>query len=197
MLLVAAIARRLWPGRRRIELGAAAFVAFLPVVVETTAMFHPEPLSLLLSTLALYFCVRAFADPRYAWALGITLGAAQLVRAWALATVAAVAIALLAGRRFRVARDRARARRADPGAVVHPPASQVRRPAAVHAAGAGPPEPLGQSFYLDPGIPGIVTLPTREHHYAQWIPTTYDGIWGDYFGVWALARGTPTPRVSS
>ena len=108
VLLVAAIARRLWPGRRRIELGAAAFVAFLPVVVETTAMFHPEPLSLLLSTLALYLCVRVFADPRYAWALGITLGAAQLVRAWALATVAAVAVALLAGRQLPVARDRAR-----------------------------------------------------------------------------------------
>jgi hypothetical protein len=38
VLLVAAVARELWPGRRRIELGAASFVAFLPVVVETGAM---------------------------------------------------------------------------------------------------------------------------------------------------------------
>ena len=50
-------------------------------------MFHPEPLSLLLSTLALWLCVRTFSDPRWAWALGVTLGAAQLVRAWALVTV--------------------------------------------------------------------------------------------------------------
>ena len=71
MLLVAAIARELWPGRRRIELGAAAFVAFLPVAVETEAMFHPEPMSLFLCTLALWLCVRTFADPRYAWALGV------------------------------------------------------------------------------------------------------------------------------
>ena len=34
VLLVAAVARELWPGRRRIELGAAAFVALLPVAVE-------------------------------------------------------------------------------------------------------------------------------------------------------------------
>ena len=101
VLLVAAIARQLWPGRRRIELGAAAFIAFLPVVVETEAMFHPEPLSLFLSTLALWLCVRTFANPRYAWALGVTLGAAQLVRAFALWTVAAVVLALLAGRRWR------------------------------------------------------------------------------------------------
>ena len=64
-------------------------------------MFHPEPLSLFLSTLALWLCVRTFADPRYVWALGVTLGAAQLVRAFALWTVAAVVIALLAGRRLR------------------------------------------------------------------------------------------------
>ncbi len=101
ILLVAAIARELWPGRRRIELGAAAFVALLPVVVETEAMFHPEPLSLLLSTLALWLCVRTFANPRYMIALGVTLGTAQLVRAFALWTVAAVVLALLAGRRWR------------------------------------------------------------------------------------------------
>ena len=101
ILLVAAIARELWPGRRRIELGAAAFVALLPVVVETEAMFHPEPLSLLLSTLALWLCVRTFASPRYMVALGVTLGCAQLVRAFALWTVAAVFLALLAGRRWR------------------------------------------------------------------------------------------------
>ena len=183
VLLVAAIARRLWPGRRRIELGAAAFVAFLPVVVETTAMFHPEPLSLLLSTLALYFCVRAFSDPRWAWALGITLGAAQLVRAWSLVTVGAVAIALLAARRYR------------PLAIVLVLAALIPAPWYIHQRikyGGQPQftqpaqarQSLGLSFYVNPGIPGIVTQPARMHHYALWIPTTYDGLWGDYFGIW-------------
>jgi 4-amino-4-deoxy-L-arabinose transferase-like glycosyltransferase len=183
VLLVAAIARRLWPGRRRIELGAAAFVASLPVVVETTAMFHPEPLSLLLSTLALYFCVRAFTEPRFAWWLGITLGAAQLVRAWAIATVAAVALALLLARRFRTL------------VIVLVLAVLIPSPWYIHQRlkYGGQPQftqpaqarrSLSLSFYVNPAIPGIVTQPARGEHDAQWIPTTYDGIWGDYFGIW-------------
>ncbi len=63
VLLVAAIARELWPGRPRIELAAAAFVALLPVVVEAEAMFHPETLSLFLSTLAIWLCVRTLGEP--------------------------------------------------------------------------------------------------------------------------------------
>jgi hypothetical protein len=191
VLLVAAIARALWPGRRRIEFGAAAFVALLPVVVETTAMFHPEPLSFFLSTLALFLCVRTFANPRYAWALGITLGAAQLVRAFALWTVAAVALALLAGRRFR------------PLVIVLVLAALIPSPWYVHQRveyGGQPefPQPISRrglpsSFWVDPGIPGVVTRPFRPHHYALAIPTTYDGIWGDYFGFWAWHSGTPLP----
>jgi 4-amino-4-deoxy-L-arabinose transferase-like glycosyltransferase len=101
VLLVAAVARELWPGRRRIELGAAAFVALLPVAVETEAMFHPEPLSMFLSALALWLCVRTFHDRRYAWGLGAALGATQLVRAFGLYAVGATLLALLAGRRWR------------------------------------------------------------------------------------------------
>jgi hypothetical protein len=189
VLLVAAIARALWPGRRRIELGAALFVAFLPVVVETSAMFHPEPLSLLLSTLALYLCVRTFSDPRFAWALGVTLGAAQLVRAFALWTVAAVAIALLAGRHFRSL------------VVVLALAVLIPAPWYIHQRmtyGGQPefPQPkssrhLAVSFYFDPGIPGVITSPYRPHHLRLAIPTTYDGIWGDYFGFWAWHAGKP------
>ena len=143
VLLVAAVARELWPGRRRIELGAAAFVAFLPVVVETGAMFHPEPMSLFLTALALWLCVRTFSNPRYAWALGATLGAAQLVRAWALATVAAVVLALLVARRWRELAVVCVLAVAIPGPVVHPSAHGLRRPAAVPAAGAGDAPPLG------------------------------------------------------
>jgi hypothetical protein len=196
VLLVAAIARQLFPGRRRIEVGAAAFVACLPVVVETTAMFHPEPLSLFLSTLALLLCVRTFSDPRYAWPLGVTLGAAQLVRAFALWTVAACALALLAGRRFR------------PLVIVLVLAVLIPAPWYVHQrlAYSGQPEfpqPASQlslplSFYLDPGIPGVVSAPVRPHHHRLALPTTYDSVWGDYFGVWAWqARPLGGGQVSS
>jgi Dolichyl-phosphate-mannose-protein mannosyltransferase len=189
ILLVAAIARELWPGRRRIELGAAAFVALLPVVVETEAMFHPEPLSLLLSTLALWLCVRTFASPRYMVALGVTLGCAQLVRAFALWTVAAVLLALLAGRRWRDL------------TVVLALAVLIPAPWYIHQrlTYGGQPEfsqpaqasPLPAAFYFGLAIPGVVTKPFRSNHLERWIPVTYDGLWGDYFGVWAWHSGAP------
>ena len=196
VLLVAAVARELWPGRRRIELGAAAFVALLPVVVEAGAMFHPEPMSLFLSTLALWLCVRTFANPRYAWALGATLGAAQLVRAWALATVAAVVLALLVARRWRAL------------AVVCLLAIAIPAPWYIHqrTTYGGQPQfpqpaqakPLPGAFYYGLGIPSVVSRPYRPNHYARWLPVTYDGVWGDYFGVWTWhANGATVTRPST
>jgi hypothetical protein len=195
VLLVARFARELFPGRERIAVGAAAFVALLPVTVETEAMFHPETMSLFFSTLALWLCVRTFTDPRYAWALGVALGAAQLVRAWALWTVAAVAIALVAGRRWRLL------------ATVIVLAALIPAPWYIHQRlkyGGQPqfPQPATStkpllerrpvSFYLDPGIPEVITAPYRPHSLNRAIPTTYSGIWGDYFGAWAWHAGTPT-----
>ncbi|HEX4520282.1 MAG TPA: hypothetical protein VH063_11945 [Gaiellaceae bacterium] len=194
ILLVAAVARELWPGRRRIELGAAAFVALLPVVVETEAMFHPDPLSLLLSTLALWLCVRTFSNPRYMVALGVTLGAAQLVRAFALWTVAAVFLGLLAGRRWREL------------AVVVALAIVIPAPWYIHQRvtyGGQPefsqpaqPTPLPHRFYVGLGIPGVITKPYRSHH-LQWIPVAYDGLFGDYFGAWIWHSGTPVGKTAS
>ena len=195
VLLVARIARELFPGRERIALGAAAFVALLPVAVETEAMFHPETMSLFFSTLALWLCVRTFADPRYGWALGAALGAAQLVRAWALWTVAAAAIALFAGRRWREL------------AIVVVLAALIPSPWYIHQRlkyGGQPqfPQPVTSSkpllerrpvsFYVDPGVPEVITSPYRPHALNLAIPTTYDGIWGDYFGAWAWHAGAPT-----
>ncbi len=196
VLLVAAIARGLWPGRRRIELGAAAFIAFLPVVVEAGAMFHPEPMSLFLTALALWLCVRTFANPRYAWALGVTLGAAQLVRAWALATLAAVALALLLARRWRAL------------AIVCVLAVAIPAPWYLHQRttyGGQPqfPQPaqgthLPAGFYYGLGLPTAITAPYRENHYTRWLPVTYDGVWGDYFGVWAWhGNGESVTRPSA
>jgi hypothetical protein len=195
VLLVAAVARELWPGRRRIELGAAAFIAFLPVAVEASAMFHPEPMSLFLTALALWLCVRTFANPRYAWALGVTLGAAQLVRAWALATVLAIGLALLVARRWRAL------------AIVVALAVAIPAPWYIHQRttyGGQPqfPQPaqgttLPAAFWYGLGIPTVVTKPYRENHYTRWIPVTYDGVWGDYFGVWAWHSNGVTVKQPS
>ncbi len=188
VLLVAALARELWPGRRRIELGAAAFVAFLPVVVETSAMFHPEPMSLFLTSLALWLCVRTFANPRYAWALGTdprrsparsSLGARHGGGGGARpARRAAVAGA----RRGVCARGR------DPGALVHPSAHVIRRPAAVPAAGAGDGPPCQRSGTGSASRP-LSRGPTARTttHGGSRSPTTASGATTSGSG-----RGIPT-----
>jgi 4-amino-4-deoxy-L-arabinose transferase-like glycosyltransferase len=187
VLLVAAIARELWPGRRRIELGAAAFVAFLPVAVEAEAMFHPEPLSMFLCTLALWLCVRTFADRRYAWGLGIALGLTQLVRAFGLYVVGAALLALFAGRRWREL------------AIALVLAVAIPAPWYIHQRqtyGGQPafPQPaqgtaLPAAFYYGLGLPTVISAPYRTNHYTRWLPVTYDGLWGDYFGVWDWHAG--------
>jgi hypothetical protein len=195
VLLVWLIARELWPGRERFALGAAAFVAFLPVTVKAEAMFHPETLSLFLSTLALWLCVRTFRDGRYAAWLGIALGCAQLVRAFALWTVAAAVIALLAGRRRREL------------VIVLVLAALIPAPWYIHQRltyGGSPvfnrptvDKPLYERrpvrFYVHPGIPDVVTKPYRPHFLNLALPTTYTELWGDYFGIWAWSgRGEPS-----
>jgi hypothetical protein len=195
VLLVRQLARELWPGRERIALGAAAFVAFLPVAVRTEAMFHPETTSLFLCTLGLWLCVRTFADRRYAVALGLALGAAQLVRAFSLWTLAAVALALAAGRRFRDL------------AIVVALAAAAAAPWYVHQRieyGGSPvfnrptvSKPVWErrpaSFYFDPGIPDVVVKPYRPHFVNRALPTPYAELWGDWEGVWTWQwPGPPT-----
>jgi 4-amino-4-deoxy-L-arabinose transferase-like glycosyltransferase len=204
MLLVRQIARELWPGRDRLALAAVAFVAFVPVTLKTAAMFHPETLSLFLSTLALWCCVRTFRDWRWAFALGAALGAAQLVRLPALWTVTAVAIALVLGRRWR-----ALAAALAVAAVIPLPwyVHQTReygspffpRPATEQARDeSGEPKPIWQrrplAFYVDPGLPDVITNPWRDNFLNRAVPTTYTEIWGDYFGIWAWTGRPPPPE---
>jgi hypothetical protein len=189
--LVYRIALLVFPGQARLALAAAAFTAFLPVTVKAEAMFHPEPLDLALSTLALYLVTRLLLrDGRtlaLAGMLGATLGAAQLVRAFSLWTVAAVVLALLAGRRWREL------------AIVLVLAVLIPAPWYAHQRGTygGSPvfnRPTAQkpiwerrpvSFYVDPGVPDVFTNPTRPHFLNRALPTTYTELWGDYFGVWS------------
>jgi hypothetical protein len=39
-------------------------------------------------------------------------------------------------------------------------------------------------FYVDPGLPDVLTHPARPRFLNLAIPTTYAELWGDYFGVW-------------
>jgi hypothetical protein len=195
VILVWQIARELFPGRERIAIGAAAFVALLPVTVKAEAMFHPETLSLLMCTLALWLCVRTFADPRYAWALGVALGATQLVRVPGLWTVGVVLLALLVARRRRELAIAAVLAALIPApwyvhqVVEYDGNPLFPRPATPLAhTGQGEAKPIWERrpvrFYVDPGLPDVITRPYEPHFSNLAIPTTYTELWGDYFGVW-------------
>ncbi len=213
VLLVALIARQLWPGRERIALGAAAFVAFLPSAVQAGAMFHPEMMSFFFSALALWLCARTFADARWAWALGLALGIDQLVRAYALCTVGAVLLALLWARRWRALAIAAVVAAAIPmpwyvhetvkyGSPLFPrPAiSQTTNERATTVSPLYRRRPA--RFYVDPALPDVLTHPYRPRFEGLLLPTTYAGLWGDYEGHWAWDGTTrdkvvPTPSAST
>src|SRR5262249_22817010 len=82
------LAREILPARPWLQYGAFGFFCFLPVVLKRGAMFHPEPLSMLASTIALLLAARILVRrsfrPLPAIALGAALGAGQLVRAFSL-----------------------------------------------------------------------------------------------------------------
>jgi hypothetical protein len=209
VLVVWRIARDLVPGRMRVAVGAAAFVALVPVDVRSAAMFHPAMAALFLCTLALWLCLRAFADRRYAVALGIALGVAQLVLAASLWAVVAVTAALALGRRWRaLAVAIALAVVIPLPWYVHqqttysglapfprPPTPQARS----GGTETGKPKPLYSRrparFYVDPGIPDVLADPYRPHFLNLLLPTTYAELWGDWEGHWVW-RGTRSPSKS-
>jgi hypothetical protein len=198
VLLVWRIAQDLWPGKIRVAIGAAAFVALSAVTVKSEAMFLPEPLSMFLVTLALWCCVRTFSNPRYALALGVALGLAQLVRAVAICAAVAFILALLLGRRWREAAI------AVCIAVLIPAPWYVRQTVKYGTPlpynSKSPPTPIWKhqplGFYVNPAIPRVVTEPYRPHETELFLPTIYDEMWSDYYGVWVWeGKGTPTTRV--
>jgi Dolichyl-phosphate-mannose-protein mannosyltransferase len=190
------LARELFPRRIVLQLSALAFFCFLPVVLRVGAMFHPEPLSMLLSAVALYLGARMLGRPDLRWQLagatGIVLGLGQLVRAFSLWTFAAVVIAMVVARAWRQL------------AVVFAATAIVAAPWYIRqAVEYGDPifdrptrdEPVWErrpaEFYVGLGLPEVFTDPMRPNFRNEAIPTTYSEVWGDYFGVW---RGNREPQ---
>jgi len=212
-LLTLALARLLWPGRPVLWLGALGFLCLLPVLVKTTAMFHPEPLSLFLSTAALFLAARMVVRGAWSWpsaaALGVVLGAGQLVRAFALWTFAVVVLTLLA-----VALTASAGRRRALGALlvtvlataaVAGPwyvrqATRYTNPV-VHPHNEAAAVPLWErrplAFYVDPGLPEIFTHPYRPAFTNLALAETYAELWGDWYGVfaWEAADRDPSAGV--
>jgi hypothetical protein len=183
------LVRELFPARPWLQLSALAFFCFLPVVLRVGAMFHPEPLSLLLSAVALLLATRMLARDDYRWQLavatGVVLGLGQLVRAFSLWTFAAVVIAFAAARAWR------------PLLLVVVATAVIAAPWYIRqTVKYGDPvfdRPTRHEaiwdrrpvrFYFGLGLPKVFSAPVRPHFVNEAIPTTYSEVWGDYFGVW-------------
>ncbi|HUP33166.1 MAG TPA: hypothetical protein VM184_09060 [Gaiellaceae bacterium] len=206
--LVAWLAHLVFPGRPVLRWAALAFFVCVPIVLKTTAMFHPQPLATFLITLALALCVRMVVQARYApadWlALAATLAAAQLVRSVALWAVVAVLVTLVVA---AVAQEEHRRRIVRPLAVAGAAIVLVPLPWYVYLAATGSNPVFGRatsvlrtqgylppSFYFSPGLPELVTDPHRGASSPRFLPILYSDTWGDYFGIWSW--GPPRPELT-
>jgi 4-amino-4-deoxy-L-arabinose transferase-like glycosyltransferase len=202
-LLVYLLARVLWPARPVTWLASVGFFAFFPVVLKTGAMFHPEPLGMLITAGALVVLARMLRKRSYSWksalCLGLLLGAGQLVRAWSLWMVAVAivvlgAAAILDGPRRRSALSA--------GAIAILVAALVPLPWYVHQATrySNPVFDRPQEnrflllrrpfvFYVDAGYPDVVFHPWQGHLNDRFIGVLYSETWGDYFGIWSWGPG--------
>ncbi|HUP33385.1 MAG TPA: hypothetical protein VM184_10165 [Gaiellaceae bacterium] len=208
-LLLLVMASLLFPGRAVLRWAALAFFLCCPLVLKVVAMFHPQPLALFLSTLALTLTTWMIVRRRYTWqawlGLALILGAAQLVRSVSLVTVAVVLFTLLVAaavdpesrRRIRTAMLVFAA------AVVLVPLPwyvylQVTTSSAIFGR-AGVTSSLFDTawpaaFYVSPGLPSVITDPHRPTLPPRLFPTLYADTWGDYFGNWSW--GPPRPELT-
>ena len=212
-LLVIALARLLWPDRVWVAPAAVGYLALSPVLTRTASMINPEPTDLFFSALALYLAARLLVGRRYgAWPavlLGLALGAGQMVRQFALWTLAVVVLAFVAALWSRAPerRDLLRSLAIALGAcaLVAGPWYGYRAANYANAVFARPhvDKPLWERrparFYIDPGLPDVVTRPYRPHLANLAVPQTYSDIWGDWYGVFAWNRaadGRPSSAVN-
>lgn len=201
--IVLLLARTLWPARPVTWLAAVGFFTFFPTVLKTGAMFHPEPLGMLITAGALLVLAQMVRRGKYSWRLavplGLLLGAGQLVRAWSLWMIAVVVLVVCAvaviDRSVRRSALVALAVAVAAAALVPAPwyAHQVTRYS--NPVFDRPQEdafvlarrPL--EFYLDARFPDIVFRPWQGHFNDRFIPVLYAETWGDYFGIWAWGPG--------
>lgn len=221
--LVALLCATVFPGRAWLRFAAVAFFVSCPIVLKTSAMFHPQPLVAFLSTLALVLAARMLKEGRYgmgaALTLGLVVGAGQLVRSvgiWALGVVClALLAAVIARRAERRAALRAlvivgvvgvlvalpwyvylQTRYSNPifgrtsaaastvvAAGLFPGRSAAAAPFRLVAVTHFPSRRLG--FYVDPGLPEVITGPDRAKLAPGFWPILYTDMWGDYYGTWA------------
>jgi hypothetical protein len=210
LLLVAALARLLWPERRWLAPTAVGFVAVSPVLTRTASMFNPETTDLFVSMLCLYLAARMLVRHRHTWraalGLGVALGCGEMVRQFALWTLAVVVLAFATA---VLARDGERRAVASSLAIALLACAAIALPWYVYrAVHYGNPvfdrpqstKPLWDrrpaSFYVGTSLPDLFTAPYRPHMVNRAVPQTYADVWGDWYGVFAWSgatRASPSP----
>ena len=211
VLLVAALARLLWPERRWLPVLAAGFVALSPVLTRTASMFNPEPIDLFVSMSCLVLAARMFVRRdlrlRSALVLGLALGCGEMVRQFSLWTLAVVVLAFLGAIVARTANRRALAVAL---AVTIAACAVVALPwyvyRAQHYGNAVFDRPHSSKplwdrrparFYVDPGLPDLFTRPYRPHLVNLALPETYADLWGDWYGVFEWSNATQSKPSSA
>jgi hypothetical protein len=208
-VLVLALARLLLPGRPLARWSALAFFACCPVVLKTSAMFHPQPLAMLLSLLAFWITAWMIVRGDYRlrlWAgLALSLAGAQLVRSVSIWVVGVVLVTLVAA---AVAQPEHRRRIGTALAVSAAAIVLLPLPWYIHLQSTGGNAVFGRgmslisfdspwpaAFYVDPGLPAVITHPQRAGLEVALFPLLYVETWGDYFGIWSW--GPPRPELTS
>jgi 4-amino-4-deoxy-L-arabinose transferase-like glycosyltransferase len=203
-LLVAALARLLWPERRWIAPTAVGFLVCSPVLMRTASMYNPEPVDMFVSALCLYLAARLLVGRRYgrgaAFGLGLALGAGEMVRQFSLWTLAVVVLAFLFAFWVRRGERRALVRTL---VLVFVGCALVAGPwygyRAVNYANAvfdrpHVDKPLWDRrparFYFDPALRDVFVRPYRPYLTNLAVPQTYTDIWGDWYGVFSWSRPT-------
>ena len=211
-VLVLVLARLLLPGRPLAHWSALAFFICSPVVLKTGAMFHPQPLAMLLSLLAFTTAAWMIARRDYRlrlWvALALSLAGAQLVRSVTLWVVGVVLVALVVA---AVAQPEHRRRIGTALAASAVAMVLLPLPWYLHNQSTGGDAIFGRGislvslespwpaeFYFDPDLPDVITHPQRAELEVGLLPILYAETWGDFFGIWSwgTARAELTPTVN-
>ena len=208
-VLVLVLARLLLPGRPLARWAALAFFVCSPVVLKTAAMFHPQPLAMLLSLLALTTTAWMVARRDYRlrlWAaLALSLAGAQLVRSVSIWVVGVVLVTLVAA---AVAQREHRRRIGTALAACALAMVLLPLPWYLHNQSTGGNAVFGRGmsvlsldspwpaeFYVDPGLPDVITHPQRAELGVGLVPILYAETWGDFFGIWSW--GTARHELTS
>jgi hypothetical protein len=199
-LLVLSLARTLAPGRTVVHASSVAFFAFVPVVAKTAAMFHPEPLNMALSTLAVWLTVKIAGGAPHRRRLFAFLIAVLLLGAGTRAsnafTAIAAAIALLVVLRPKLHALRDHTLPLVAGVVVVTAVGFWL----VHGAHFGNLAPgwsvssTSHAGFFDLPSTSLFTHPYRPFFRNAAIAETYTEIWGDWIGAFAWSTYAGAPR---